>query len=80
MQNQELHQDLYKPIIRTFEKRKVHSFFIYNVWGTDLADIELIKDLDFCYVLLIFIANTHWLLIQKKPPNYNCECFSNNSR
>ena len=33
----------HKPIIRTFEKRKVHSSFIDNIWGVDLADIQLIS-------------------------------------
>ena len=31
--NQQLAEKLLKPIIRNFEKRKVHSSFIDNVWG-----------------------------------------------
>ena len=34
--------ELRKPIIRKFEKRRVHSPFIDNVWGADLADKQLI--------------------------------------
>ena len=34
----ELAEELHKPIIRTFKKRKVHSSFVDNIWGTDLAD------------------------------------------
>ena len=30
---QELAEKLPKPIIRKFEKRKVHSSFIENIWG-----------------------------------------------
>ena len=30
---------LNKPINRNFNKRKVHSLFIDNIWGTDLADM-----------------------------------------
>ena len=63
MQNEESNQEFHKPIIRKFEKRNVHSSFIDNIWGTDIADIQMKKDLDFCYVLLIFIANTHWLFL-----------------
>ena len=41
--NQELVKELHKPIIRTFEKRKVYSPFMENIWGTDLADPQLIS-------------------------------------
>ena len=53
--NKELAEELYKPINRKFNKRKVHLPFIGNIWGIDLADIPLIgkfnKNLDFfmCY-------------------------------
>ena len=43
MFNQQLAADLHKPIIRRFEKRKVHSSFIHNIWDADLADIQLIS-------------------------------------
>ena len=38
-QNEKLAEQLQKPINRKFEKRKVHSSFIYNIWGADLADM-----------------------------------------
>ena len=41
--NKELAEELHKPIIRKFNKRKVHSPFIDNIWGTDLADMQLIS-------------------------------------
>ena len=34
---------LHKPIIRKFKRRKAHSSFICNVWGADLADMQLIS-------------------------------------
>ena len=37
----ELAEELHKPIIGKFEKRKVHSPFIGNVWGVDLTDMQL---------------------------------------
>ena len=41
--NKELAEELQKPIIRNFEKRKVHSPLIDNIWGADLADMQLIN-------------------------------------
>ena len=39
----ELSEELHKPIIRKFNKREVHSPFIDNIWGADLADMQLIS-------------------------------------
>ena len=33
--NKQLAEELYKPIIRKFNKRKVHAPFIDNIWGAD---------------------------------------------
>ena len=41
--NKKLAEELKKPIIRKFEKRKVHSPSIENIWGNDLADMQLIS-------------------------------------
>ena len=41
--NKELAEELHKPIIRNFHKRKVRSPFIDNIWETDLADMQLIN-------------------------------------
>ena len=41
--NKELAEKLHKPIIRKFNKRKVHSPFIDNIWGADLVDMQLIS-------------------------------------
>ena len=35
-----LANELHKPIIRKFNKRKVYSQFKYNIWGVDLADMQ----------------------------------------
>ena len=43
MSNKELAQKLHKPIIRKFEKQKGQSSFIDNIWGVDLADMQLIN-------------------------------------
>ena len=38
-QNKQLANELHKPIIRKFEKRKVYSTFEDNIWAVDLADM-----------------------------------------
>ena len=52
--NKDLAEELHKIVIRKCKKRNVHSPFIDNVWGTDLADIQLISKFNngicFCYV------------------------------
>ena len=40
MSNKELAEELHKAIIRKFEKSKVHSSFIDNIWGADLAEMQ----------------------------------------
>ena len=42
-QNQQLAEELHKPIIRKFKKRKVHAAFNDNIWSADLADIQLLS-------------------------------------
>ena len=41
--NKELAEKLHKPITTKFEKRKVQSLFIDNIWGADLANMQLIS-------------------------------------
>ena len=61
--NKESAEDLYKPIIKKFGKRKVRSSFTDSIWSADLAHMQLINKFNkgtlFHYVLLIFIANMH---------------------
>ena len=42
-ENQQLANELHKPIIRRFRKRKVYSSFKDNIWDVDLADMQLIS-------------------------------------
>ena len=39
----ELVEELHKPIIKKFEKRKVYSPFIDNIRGADQVDMQLIS-------------------------------------
>ena len=41
--NSQLANEFHKPIIRKFKKRKVYSSFKDNIWGVDLADMQLIS-------------------------------------
>ena len=41
--NEQLAEELHKPIIRKLKKRKVYSGFKDNIWGADLADMQLIS-------------------------------------
>ena len=42
-QSEQLVDELHKPIIRKFKKRKVQSAFKDNIWGADLADMQLLS-------------------------------------
>ena len=48
-----LADELYKPIIKKFDKRKVYSQFKDNIWGVDLADMQSLsrKDKGIKYLL-----------------------------
>ena len=50
-----LADELHKPVIKKFNKRKVYSQFKNNIWGVDLADMQSlskkIKVLNIFYVL-----------------------------
>ena len=41
--NEQLAKESHKPIIKKFKKRKVYSRFRDNIWGADLADMQLIS-------------------------------------
>ena len=43
MSNLQLAEALHKPVIRKFERWKVYSSFRDNIWGVDLAGMQLIN-------------------------------------
>ena len=63
--NKELAEKLHKPIIRKFKKRKVHSCFMGNIWGANLANMQLSSKFNkgICFLLLIFLVNMHGLFL-----------------
>ena len=42
--NYQLANELHKPIIKKFKKRKVYSSFKDNIWGVDLADMQSLSN------------------------------------
>ena len=57
MSNQQLTNELHKPIIRKFKIRKVYSSFKDNIWGVDLADMQLINHYNKGIRYLLFLID-----------------------
>ena len=54
--NEEIAEELHKPIIRIFKKGKLHLSFIDNIWVADTVDMQLIsKSNKVIYFLLCII-------------------------
>ena len=64
MSDRQWSEESHKSIIRNFKKIKVHSPFIDNICGTDLANMRLINK--FYYVLLISLVDTRGLFLWKE--------------
>ena len=65
-QNEQLVEELHKPIIRKFKKRKVYSAFKDNIWGAELADMQLIskfnKGFRFLLCVIDIFSKYAWVL------------------
>ena len=57
--NKELAEELHKPIIRKFNKRKVHPPFIDNIWGTDQAAMQLISKFNKGFRSLLYVIDMY---------------------
>ena len=57
--NKRLAEELHKPVIRKFNKRKVHSPFIDNIWGADLGDMQLISKFNKRYRYLLCVIDIY---------------------
>ena len=55
-ENQQL-EELHKPIIRKFENQKVYSCFKDNIWGTELADIQLVSKYNRGFQFILPVIN-----------------------
>ena len=56
-QNEQLVDELHKPIIRIFRKRKVYSAFKDNIWAADLADMQLISNFNKGFRFLLCVID-----------------------
>ena len=45
-QNEQLAEELHKPIIKKFKKREAHSSFKNHIFGADLVDVQLLSKFD----------------------------------
>ena len=63
--NKELAEELHKPIIRKFNKRKIHSPFTDNICGADLADMQLMSKFNkgFRFLLCVIVIYRKYALV-----------------
>ena len=50
---------MHKPIIRKFNKTKVHSHFTDNILGADLADMQMISKFNKGFRFLLCVTDTY---------------------
>ena len=65
MPNQQLAEELHKPIIRKCEKRKAYSILKDNIWGAGLGDIYLMSKFnkEFCFLLCVFDVYSNYVWV-----------------
>ena len=65
-QNEQLAEELHKLIIRKFEKMKVYTAFKDNIWGADLADMQLLskynKGIRFLLCVIEIFSKYAWVV------------------
>ena len=65
--NMQLADELHKPITKKFEKRKVYSSFRYNIWGADVADMQLLskfnKGFKFLLCVIDIFSKYAWVIV-----------------
>ena len=57
--NWESVEELHKPFIRKFNKRKVHSPFLDNICGADLADMSFISKFNKRFRFLLCVIDIY---------------------
>ena len=56
-ENIQIANELHEPIIKKFNKRKVYSSFKDNIWGVDLADMQLLSKFNKGFRFLLCIID-----------------------
>ena len=66
MPNQQFAYELHKPISRKFKRHKVYYYFKDNIWGADLADVQLIskynKGIRFLLCFIDLFSKCAWVV------------------
>ena len=65
LHNKELAEQVHNQIIRKFEKRKVHSPFIDNIWGSDQLISKLNKRFRFLLRVIDIYGKYAWVISLK---------------
>ena len=59
-------EELHEPVIRKFDRRKVQSPFTDNIWGVDLADMQIIskfnKGFRFLLCVIYIYSKYAWVI------------------
>ena len=67
--NKGLTEELHKPVIRKFDKRKEHSPFIENIWVADIADMQLVSKVSKGFRFLLCVIGIYskyaWIILLK---------------
>ena len=68
-QNEQLAEELHKPVIRKFRRREVYSAFKDNIWAADLADMQLISKFNKGFRFLLCVVDIYskyaWVVLLK---------------
>ena len=66
LNNEILAEELHKPIIKNFKRRKVYSSFTDNIWGIDLTDMSLIsrfnKGIKYLLCVIDLFSRYSWVI------------------
>ena len=74
-QNEQLAEELHKPIITKFKRRKVYSALKDNIWSAELVDMQLIskynKGIRFLLCVIDIFCKYAWVIpLKEKRCNY----------
>ena len=60
--NEQLAEELHKPVIRKFKRRKVYARFKDNIWAADLAEMGSLSSMNknFKYLLCVIDVFTKY--------------------